>query len=70
MTTATTDPAIDSSAVASLSDPVQWDALVSGLDAQPFQAAAWGELKAAFGWEPVRLATGERSAAASVVRCD
>lgn len=67
MTTATSGPAIDSTAVVSIHDPAEWDELVAGLDAQPFQAWAWGELKSAFGWQPVRLATRDRSAAAQLL---
>jgi lipid II:glycine glycyltransferase (peptidoglycan interpeptide bridge formation enzyme) len=67
MTTATTDPAIDSAAVVSIHDRAEWDALVAGLHGQPFQAWAWGELKAAFGWLPVRLATPDRRAAAQLL---
>ncbi len=67
MTTATTDPAIDSSAVVSVSDPADWDALVAEHGAQPFQAAAWAELKSAFGWEAVRLATPDHGAAAQML---
>ena len=58
---------IDSSAVAAIQDQAEWDALVTGLGAQPFQAWAWGELKSAFGWQPVRLAARDRTAAAQLL---
>jgi lipid II:glycine glycyltransferase (peptidoglycan interpeptide bridge formation enzyme) len=63
MTTATTGPAIDSSAVVSYSDAAAWDELVARRGGHPYQAWAWGELKSAFGWQPQRLATPEGSAA-------
>jgi lipid II:glycine glycyltransferase (peptidoglycan interpeptide bridge formation enzyme) len=46
-----------------------WDHLVGRLGGQPFQAWAWGELKAQFGWQPYRLsATDQLSAAQLLVR--
>lgn len=37
----------------------QWDAFLSRYpDAHILQTSAWGELKSAFGWQPVRLAQG------------
>jgi lipid II:glycine glycyltransferase (peptidoglycan interpeptide bridge formation enzyme) len=67
MTTATTDPTIDSTAVVSVSDPAAWDALVVERDGQPFQASAWADLKHAFGWDPFRLSTRDRGAAAQLL---
>jgi serine/alanine adding enzyme len=46
-----------------------WDDLVGRLGGQPFQAWAWGELKARFGWQPHRLSADDgRSAAQLLVR--
>lgn len=67
MTTATSGPAIGSDAVVSIHDAAEWDALVTRLDGQPFQSWAWGELKSAFGWDPVRLATRDGTAAAQLL---
>ena len=67
MTTATSGPAIDSDAVVSIHDAAAWDATVTRLAGQPFQSWAWGELKSAFGWKPVRLATGDGTAGAQML---
>jgi len=46
-----------------------WDDLVGRLGGQPFQAWAWGGLKAKFGWQPYRLSAADgRSAAQLLVR--
>ena len=43
--------------------PEAWEAFLSRhADAHLLQSASWGELKAGFGWEPVRLATNDAGA--------
>lgn len=56
-----------SSLIVEHTDPQGWDELAAGLDATPFQAWAWGELKARFGWQPHRLSTADRTSAAQVL---
>lgn len=48
-------------------NPGAWDELAVGLGAQPFQAWAWGELKARFGWQAYRFANADGTAAAQVL---
>ncbi|MHB8933902.1 MAG: hypothetical protein ACYC6H_10600, partial [Bellilinea sp.] len=41
-------------------DSQSWQSFLSDHpEAHVLQSAAWGELKAAFGWKPVRLQTGD-----------
>ena len=44
-----------------------WDEAVARLGGQPFQSWAWGELKARFGWQPVRLSATDGGSAAQVL---
>ncbi|MEP7360656.1 MAG: peptidoglycan bridge formation glycyltransferase FemA/FemB family protein [Chloroflexota bacterium] len=44
-----------------------WDDLVGRLGGQPFQAWAWGELKARFGWQAHRLSAGDSASAAQLL---
>ena len=44
-----------------------WDNLVGRLGGQPFQAWAWGELKAHFGWQPHRLSAADGLSAAQLL---
>ena len=67
MTATADESATDSTAVVPFDNRAAWDELVAGLGGQPFQSWAWGELKAHFGWQPVRLATRDRSAAAQLL---
>jgi serine/alanine adding enzyme len=48
-------------------DPGTWDELASGLGGQHLQAWAWGELKSHFGWQPLRLISADRHAAAQLL---
>ena len=48
-------------------DQAEWDRLVTHVGAQPFQAWAWGELKARFGWQPYRLSSADGSSIAQVL---
>ncbi len=48
-------------------DQAGWDRLVMHVGAQPFQAWAWGELKARFGWQPYRLSSADGSSLAQVL---
>ena len=49
--------------VTSRLSPEAWEAfLARHPDAHLLQSSAWGELKAHFGWEPVRLASGDSGA--------
>jgi peptidoglycan pentaglycine glycine transferase (the first glycine) len=46
-----------------LLNAAEWDAFLSGYpNAHILQTSAWGELKAAFGWSPARLAQGQTGA--------
>ena len=57
----------ESLAAIEVDQPAAWDELAAGLGAQHLQAWAWGELKHHFGWQPVRLASAQRGAAAQVL---
>jgi lipid II:glycine glycyltransferase (peptidoglycan interpeptide bridge formation enzyme) len=48
-------------------DRKSWDELVARLGGQPFQAWAWGELKAQFGWRPIRLSSADGKSAAQLL---
>jgi lipid II:glycine glycyltransferase (peptidoglycan interpeptide bridge formation enzyme) len=59
-------------ALVAASDPTQWDAFVSAAsDGSILQSWAWGELKAQYGWEPVRyqwIRDGRVRGAISILR--
>jgi serine/alanine adding enzyme len=48
-------------------DQNKWDELVADLGGQPFQAWAWGALKEQFGWQPIRLSSGDGKSAVQVL---
>jgi serine/alanine adding enzyme len=48
-------------------DGPAWDETILALDGHPLQSAAWGDLKAQYGWRTVRLASRDGSAAAQVL---
>jgi serine/alanine adding enzyme len=66
---ATADEANVSSPTAVISHTQRqaWDALVATRGGQPFQSWAWGDLKSHFGWQPLRIATADKTAAAQVL---
>lgn len=50
-----------------ITDRSDWDGLAARLGAQPFQAWAWGQLKARFGWRPYRLSAVDGASAAQLL---
>lgn len=52
---------------AEITDRSDWDSLAGRLGGQPFQAWAWGQLKARFGWQPHRLSTVDGASAAQLL---
>lgn len=53
--------------IVELDDHAAWDETVLALGGHPLQSAAWGDLKAQYGWRTVRLASRDGSAAAQLL---